>query len=498
MSTLRHVLTRTAALAWAAVLVTGVVALTVWGLRTPTPAAGVTAVAVPAPARDTVQVCQLAPTNSIGGIDLVDATASTVITPTHAGAALTYDGTDLDDTEPTTLTSADGGLLVNGPVDGTTTSAVGVVTTVTTGGDLRGLTASACAQSTAVAWIVGGAADPGSSAQLRLTNPGTTPVTASVTVYGSVGRLSLPSNGQVTVAPGETRAVLLETAAGSDPRLAVSIEADGGTLAAALASEELDGETPAGVDIITPGAAPSTDLVVPGVVLVDPADQGQSEGLDGATSSDSPKVRVVNPSDQTATVKVSTVGPGGEEALSGATDLTVDPGAVFDVSLDGVPAGSYGVHITSDIPVAGAVQLVRSAGEYPEASGALVHDQAWAQATAVGTSQAGQLAVPRGGGLTSTVVLTNASDSTVSITVTSADGSWTQDVEVPAHRTVEVDVPDDVTAVTLGGAGALSGQVGAATVVTAEATGEVAGTLISVIAAQGDATNLAARRILVH
>ena len=81
MTTLRRAARRATSLAWAAVLLTGVVALTVWGLRTPTaPATGVDAVSVPAPARDTVQVCQPAPANTIGGVDLADTTATTAST----------------------------------------------------------------------------------------------------------------------------------------------------------------------------------------------------------------------------------------------------------------------------------------------------------------------------------------------------------------------------------------------------------------------------------
>lgn len=500
MSALSRALRRATSLAWAAMLLTGVVALTVWGLHTPTaPSTGVDAVPVPAPARDTVQVCQSAPTNTIGAIDLADTTtASTVLTPTDTGATPTYAGSAIDPSTTTTVDAADGGLVVSRPVDGTATSVVGLVTTLTASGDLRGLTTAACTQPASVSWIVGGSADAGSSSELRLTNPGTTSVTASVTVYGSVGRLSLPSNGQVTVPAATTRSVLLETSGGADPRLAVRVEADGGVLAPALVTEELDGETPAGVDVITPGAAPSTDQLVPGVVLVDPADQGEGSASDGATSSDSPVVRVVNPSDSAAAVSISTVGTGGEEELPGATDLMVDPGAVFDVSLAGVAPGAYGIHVTSDVAVGAAVQLVRSAGEYPEASGALVHDQAWSQAAVPGATQAGQLAVPRAPGLTSTVVLTNASGSAATLTLSSPDGSWTTDVDVPARTTVNAEVPDSVGAVLLSGADqATRALVGAAVVVTAAATGDVAGTLVSVVPAQPDAATLAARHILL-
>ena len=104
------------------------------------------------------------------------------------------------------------------------------MTTLTQSGDLRGLTAAPCAQPAAMSWIVGGSIAAGSSAELRLTNPGTTPATAKVTLYGSIGLLSLPSNGEVTIPAGGSSSLTLETKGSQDPRIAVSIEADGGSV----------------------------------------------------------------------------------------------------------------------------------------------------------------------------------------------------------------------------------------------------------------------------
>ena len=119
---------------------------------------------------------------------------------------------------------------------------------------------------------------------------------------------------------GQTVGVLLESAA-ADPRLALSMTSERNTLIPALVTESLDDETPAGTEVLTAGAAPGTDLTVPGVVLVDPAEQGQSADAAGAVSSDVPAVRVVNPGDQAATVSLSMLGPEGEEQLAGAKSL---------------------------------------------------------------------------------------------------------------------------------------------------------------------------------
>ncbi|WP_136313923.1 DUF5719 family protein [Actinomyces procaprae] len=395
----------------------------------------------------------------------------------------------------TTMDSATGGILTVQASGGTPTGAVGVVTTVTAGGDLRGLTVAPCAAPTSVAWIVGGSAAIGSSSELRLTNPGITTVTATIHLYGSTGELTLPASGQVSVGAGETVGVLLETASALDDRLALSVEAEGGSLIPVLVTESLDGETPAGVDTLTAGAAPATEQAIPGVVLVDAAAQGETEAESGAVSSEGPAVRVVNPGAAPATVSISLIGADDEEELPGATAATVDPGAVFDFSLAGVSPGAYAVRVSADAPVGAAVRLVRSAGEYPDRSGALAHDIAWVQA-AVDAAEGAALALPRGAGLETSLVLTNTAQTAASLTLASADGQWTQDVEVPAATTLTPEVPQDVSALVIAGTG--GGTVLAAAVVTTEVEGDVPGTLIAVVPTVPDAAAQGSRSLLLY
>ena len=356
-----------------------------------------------------------------------------------------------------------------------------------------------------MSWIVGGSIAAGSSAELRLVNPGVTPATAKVTLYGSIGRLSLPSNGEITVPAGGSSSLALETKGSQDPRIAVSVEADGGSVVPTLVTESLDGETPAGTDVITPGSAPATDLVIPGVEIVEPAAQGEvPDAKTSADSSDTPAVRIVNPAAAPATVSVTMLGKDGARPLSGAQSVTIDAGSVFDIQLAGVPAGTYGVQVTSSTPVGAAARMVRSGGEYPARSKALVHDQAWAQAALPGAVDSGLLAVPRAASLSSAVTVANSGETT-SVTLSSLDGSWKQDVKVAKGASVVVEVPAEVSAVRLNAAGQegssgtsrTSSGLAAATIVTAQADGDVAGTLISTVPAQPDATVQAQRRILL-
>lgn len=483
--------------------------VTWWGYTAPTtPTPQLQALSLAQPGGTTTYVCPHAPTNTLRGTDVGAMESATAIVPAKgdgAAKSATYAGRSIPTDTATSMSTAEGGILTLAPADGRVANAVGAVTTLTKSGDLRGLTAAPCTQPSAMSWIVGGSIAAGSSAELRLVNPGVTPATAKVTLYGSIGRLSLPSNGEITVPAGGSSSLALETKGSQDPRIAVSVEADGGSVVPTLVTESLDGETPAGTDVITPGAAPATDLVIPGVEITEPATQGEvPDAKTGADSSDTPAVRIVNPGAAPATVSVTMLGKDGARPLSGAQSVTIDAGSVFDIQLAGVPAGTYGVQVTSNTPVGAAVRMVRSGGEYPSRSKALVHDQAWAQAALAGAADSGLLAVPRAASLSSAVTVANSGETT-SVTLSSLDGSWKQDVKVAKGSSSVVEVPAKVSAVRLNAAGRKGSSgtshtpsgLAAATIVTAQAGGDLAGTLISTVPAQPDATVQAQRRILL-
>ena len=480
-----------------------------WGYTAPTtPTPQLQALSLAQPGGTTTYVCPHAPTNTLRGTDVGAMESATAIVPAKgdgAAKSATYAGRSIPTDTATSMSTAEGGILTLAPADGRVANAVGAVTTLTKNGDLRGLTAAPCTQPSAMSWIVGGSIAAGSSAELRLVNPGVTPATAKVTLYGSIGRLSLPSNGEITVPAGGSSSLALETKGSQDPRIAVSVEADGGSVVPTLVTESLDGETPAGTDVITPGAAPATDLVIPGVEIVEPAAQGEvADAKTGADSSDTPAVRIINPGAAPATVSVTMLGKDGARPLSGAQSVTIDAGSVFDIQLAGVPAGTYGVQVTSNTPVGAAARMVRSGGEYPARSKALVHDQAWAQAALPGAADSGLLAVPRATSLSSAVTVANSGETT-SVTLSSLDGSWKQDVKVAKGSSSVVEVPAKVSAVRLNAAGRKGSSgtshtpsgLAAATIVTAQAGGDLAGTLISTVPAQPDATVQAQRRILL-
>lgn len=158
-------------------------------------------------------------------------------------------------------------------------------------GDLRSLTAGGCIQSSVTSWIVGGATIVGSSSTLYVANPGNTTVNVKVTAWGASGEISLPSDGQLSIAPGKATQLALENSADADPQLALRVQAEGGRVAAWVASQKLDGESAAGSDIITSTASAGTSLTI-GALSIDKAASQitpQAAAADGAaTSSPSP------------------------------------------------------------------------------------------------------------------------------------------------------------------------------------------------------------------
>ena len=137
-------------------------------------------------------------------------------------------------------------------------------------GDLRSLTAGGCVQSSVTSWIIGGATIVGSSSTLYVANPGNTTVNVKVTAWGASGEISLPSDGQLSIAPGKATQLALENSADADPQLALRVQAEGGRVAAWVASQKLDGESAAGSDIITSTASAGTSLTI-GALSIDKA-----------------------------------------------------------------------------------------------------------------------------------------------------------------------------------------------------------------------------------
>ncbi|MEE6274639.1 DUF5719 family protein [Georgenia sp. MJ206] len=325
------------------------------------------------------------------------------------------------------------GVLAADPADDRAALAAGASVSRTDTGDLRGLFAGPCLSPGTTSWLVGGSTEPGSSAQLVLVNVGDTPATVEVSAWGSTGVLDTSGAGNVLVPPHGQEVVLLEAQAPAEPRLAVRVRATGGEVSAYVQDAQLRGLVPAGAAAVVPTVEPATDVHIPGVQLVEST----------LTDVDPAVVRILNPGDEDATLSVSLLGPDGEETVPGAEDLVVDPGSVAEVSLAGLPAGTWTVAVTSDRPVTAGALLTR-VGTAAEGDGEAPLDRAWAPA--VGPLETGVVVVPGLGATvdTATLALGNASDEARDVVLRpmTADGEAADDVAltVPARSGLDVDV----------------------------------------------------------
>lgn len=251
-----------------------------------------------------------------------------------------------------------------------------------TAGDLRGLSAASCQQPVAAAWLLGGATDLSSTAQLVLDNAGSTPAEVTIEIWGPSGPVDLTGE-RFLVAPGTERVVVLGGIAAEQRRLAVHVSATGGRVAAHVQDSAIDGFTPAGTDLVVPGAAPSKRQVVPGVAVV-------ASAVGDATA---PALRLLVPGDFGTTAHVTLLGPAGVTELPGADSVALAPGEVTDVPLGGLPAGAYTAIVDADRPVLAAAVVTRP-GSIGELDDVPSTERAWAASTAVGRS--GVVAVPTG------------------------------------------------------------------------------------------------------
>lgn len=392
--------------------------------------------------------------------------ASTPLAPV-GGPAATLAVTDV----------ARSGVLEAEPVDDVRALAVAASLARTGAGDLRGLAGATCLEPAASAWLVAGSTAVGSSARLVVANPGATPATVRLALWGAAGPVDPGQAGTLLVPPGTEQSVLLEGVAPDQSRLALHLEASGGQVAAWVQDSSLRGFVATGTDLAPPVAEPATAVVVPGLLLPESA----IDDVDAAL------LRVVNPGSAATTVSLRLLGPAGEVSIPGAEEVLVEAGSVTDVSLAGVPAGAYAAELVADTPVTAAGMLVRVGLAGPDAPDVPVVDRAWTASTTARTTALLALPDVAGAGEDAAVLLTNAGDAEVVATIRSVrvDAALGEEVSVPvpARSTVVVD-PGVVAGafameVTVPGEGALR----AVAVMQQQAED---GQLVAVLAAQGD------------
>lgn len=320
-----------------------------------------------------------------------------------------------------------GSLTAAASVDVTASgpSAAGLVASQVTsvaGGDLRGLSGAACTAPGTDVWLVGGGGDDGRRGRIVLTNVAPNPVDVSLHVLSADGRVDHTASAAVTLPAHGRTTVLLGALAPSVSSPVVHVTTTGGAVTATLHDTWLHGTTAWGTDDVSAGTPPSRTVLVPGVSVTGAA-----------------LVRIAVPGPDEAVAQVRLLGPDGEVVAPDNGVVRVPAGSSRDLDLSQLPAGTYGVEVTADVPVVAGAMVERRT----DAAG--VADLAWLASVPPLTGAEhvlGIAGVTAGrSDLTATLALT-APDGAASVELVSGTSAPTT-VRVAAGTTKVVTVPAD-------------------------------------------------------
>lgn len=316
-------------------------------------------------------------------------------------------------------------------------------------GGLSGLAAVSCVEPTGSAWIVGGATTVGRTSILQLANPTAVDAEVTLELWGESGPVSAPGMSGISVPAGGRVALPLS---GFAPDLAspvVHVEARGGQVAAWLQTSVIRVLDPGGVDLVSRGAAPSEEVVIPAVRISGGTAVASSLGIEGYDDLEA-MVRVGNPGEETAHVEVSLT-PATPDGVATSFEITVAAGEVSDTPLSSalelgeapLPDGVYSLSVRSDVPVVAGARLATITDPATTSDGNLAPgsaDLAWfASATPLDADAALAVADAASPLLVATAVDGEAH----TLTLDALDGGDGVTVEVPATGTVSVALPRD-------------------------------------------------------
>jgi len=199
-----------------------------------------------------------------------------------------------------------------------------------------------CSIPAASQWFVGGAADITARGKLILVNSGLSESVADVYVWSG----TTPSTSKaVSVAANSFVTLGLDALAPGESSIVLRIVSRSGRLNAFVIDERGKGLRTLGGDLVSPGSAPSTELVIPAVPLQKRVANAPAQQL-----------RLLAPGEADANVSVEIVSGDGRFTPVGFDQVTVKKGQVVNLPLSpSVKSSVYGLRITSDEPIVAGV-----------------------------------------------------------------------------------------------------------------------------------------------
>ena len=216
--------------------------------------------------------------------------------------------------------------------------------------NLRGLTASACAEPLNEQWLVGGETSAGASTTLSIGNPGTVPATVRITLFDGEGQIDALNTAGVIVNPGSEQTVSLNGYAPDRDRLAVKVESTGAPVTASLGVGRVDGIDPFSIATVTRQAEPRSSLVIPGVANRSDHEAGPSDSGEGDQYG--VVVRVLAPGGEIGTARVRALDDEGRSSDLGTIDFLA--GGLAELTVQTWPKDAEALVIDADAPIVGA------------------------------------------------------------------------------------------------------------------------------------------------
>ena len=262
--------------------------------------------------------------------------------------------------------------------------------------DVRGMVIDQCQPARGTSWFTVGATTVGESALLTVSNPSQQATQVTVSGWSATGPLE--ETPTFTVSAQSTETVNLAAYFPENERLGIQVEATGPGAVSTIRTVGMDGLAPQGIDAIT-----GTDTASNTVGLV-----GLEKDLED------PKLRLLNPGDNEINAEVTLLTEDGLMGLSGSEAITLDPGAVFQLSLDGLATDVATVVINASEPILASMSA--TAVGKPNEDGKPVGDRiVWVPSQAA--TEFATL-VPSGGDKTSSVLnIANPNEDVVEVTI---------------------------------------------------------------------------------
>ena len=250
-------------------------------------------------------------------------------------------------------------ILTAKPLSGVAAATGATVRFEASDGDLRGLAAATCTAPSNDQWLSGAETTVGRTSVLTLTNSSTTPATVDLQFFGDKPLAQAPPSSRgLTIKPGSSASYVLSGYMPGQSNVSVHVSSSGGPVAAAIQQSTLRGLTPGGVELITPASPPAPRQTVSGIELQDPGQSKDLAAKDGFADAGA-AVQITVPGAADAVVQLRVFGRNGAVQLPAGNVVTAKAGAVTEVPLAGLPAGTYSVSASADVSFTATARVPR-------------------------------------------------------------------------------------------------------------------------------------------